>query len=132
MHGFTLGGSFGGRECEGHDRHAFLIGKGEYAVRGMCLVGWYFEMAGTVNSPRRAMEKKDTVRQAKMAASRGSERFKSLLKIERMSVVKGVRLGRLDESGESLVTPSRMALYSVSFMCQSSPCKMCQALRAAA
>lgn len=58
----------------------FMMGSPSWLVvmtksaREMCFVWSYLEIAGTVNSPRRAMEKKVDVIQANMAASQGSAR----------------------------------------------------------
>ena len=41
-------------------------------ARVTCFIGSNFEMAGTVNSPKRAMQKKEQIMQAKIATSRGS------------------------------------------------------------
>jgi hypothetical protein len=100
--------------------------------RVMCLEGSNFEIAGTVNSPRHAMQKKEQERHAKMAASRGSLRFIARLNLSSISTVNGTHLDCLEVGGASLVAPSKRALYSVSLIAHSSLCNKCHALTAAA
>ena len=87
----------------------------------MCFAGSNFDMAGTVNSPRRAMQKKVQTMQAKIAASRGLLWSMREWKISSISSENGARLERLEDKGASLVAPSSSALYSVSFTRHSIP-----------
>ena len=82
---------------------------------------------GRVNSPSRAAAKKVVVRQANTAASRGLERSNLVAKAVRMPMVRGARLGLLEDGGAKMAAPSKAAFISVAFMCQGAPCRVCQA-----
>ena len=86
-----------------------------------CFIRSNFEMAGTVNSPKHAMQKKEQIMQVKIAVSRGSLWSIREWKMSRTSRVNGACLVRLEVEGASLVAPSRRALYSISLTCHSMP-----------
>jgi len=98
----------------------------------MCFVGLNFDIAGTVNSPSRAMQKNEQTMHAKIAASRGLSWSMREWNISSISSVNGARFERLEAAGASLVAPSKSALYSGSFTRHSSPCSRCHARTAAA
>jgi len=93
----------------------------------ICLVGSKALILGTVNSPTLATPQKQTVMQAKMAASSGSSRFSWDLNRAIMSGVKGLRWGRLEEGGASRAAPSMVAFKVMGSRIHGLPCNMCQA-----
>ena len=82
---------------------------------------------GMVNSPNRAAEKKKVVRQAKTAASSGTEKSNFVASEVMVEIVKGVHLGLLEEGGARMAAPSSAAFISAAFMRQGAPCRVCQA-----
>ena len=74
-----------------------------------------------MNSPKRAAEKNVVVRQAKTAASSGLEKSNCEVSEEMVSMVRGSRLGLLEEGGAKIVAPSRAAFISVAFMRHGAP-----------
>ena len=82
---------------------------------------------GTVNSPSLATEKNVVVRQEKTEASRGFEGSNLVAKELMVTIIKGDRLGLLEEGGARMVAPSRAAFISMAFICQGAPWRVCQA-----
>ena len=75
----------------------------------MYLVGLYLNMAGMVNSPKHAMQKKEVTMHVKMATSLGSFMFITAWNFSRMCIERGAHLGHLVESGISLCVPFNIA-----------------------
>ena len=70
--------------------------------------------------------------QAKKAASLGSSRSRCSRMLMMMEGVNGARLARFEDGGARAVAPSNMALSSLAWTSQGSPCNKCHALSAAA
>lgn len=107
-------------------RFSWLL-ESRYPALVMCRAGLKDLMVGTVNSPSLAKQKKEVVRHAKIAASQGLSRSRTLWRKQRISVVNGALRALLDVLGASLEAPSRMALYSASLTVQLWPWTMCHA-----
>lgn len=65
-----------------------------------------------MNSPVRAMVKKDVVRQAKTAACRGRSKSRVARIALMMSGVKAARLGRFEAGGARRLAPSKARVIS--------------------
>lgn len=74
-----------------------------------------------MNSPSLATEKNVVVRQEKTEASRGFEGSNLVAKELMVTIIKGDRLGLLEEGGARMVAPSRAAFISMAFICQGAP-----------
>lgn len=65
-----------------------------------------------MNSPVRAMVKKDVVRHAKTAACKGWFKSRAERMVVMMSTVKAARLGRFDVGGARRLAPSKASVIS--------------------